>query len=175
MGLGSRGRWWTRWPRTIWRRSGWSGDCRSGATGWANIVSRNASSCPTARTAFACSRAMNRCAWSCAPALVAHALETPPAQSSRLSIADVNRAIESLARVSGPGSTGERRRLPGALFAQAVGEEQYFLAALLLGELRQGALEAVVLEAVRALAFRQIRVRKWYPPKIPSPSGRRQG
>ena len=50
------------------------------------------------------------------------------------------------------GSGGERARLLAALFARATAEERDFLARLALGELRQGALEGVLVEAVARAA-----------------------
>jgi len=65
-----------------------------------------------------------------------------------LSLTDVDVALASIAGLSGPGSVGERGRQLAALFARASGEEQDFLARLLLGELRQGALAGVMEEAL---------------------------
>ena len=52
----------------------------------------------------------------------------------------------------GPGSQAERRRLLGILFARATPAEQSFLTRLLAGELHQGALEGVMIEAVARAA-----------------------
>jgi DNA ligase-1 len=65
-----------------------------------------------------------------------------------LSVAEVDGALEDLAHVSGAGSAAERRRRLAAIFARATPEESDFLFRLLLGELRQGALEGVLVEAV---------------------------
>jgi DNA ligase-1 len=70
------------------------------------------------------------------------------ADEPTLSIADVDRTFSALAQVSGAGSGRERVRLLTALFEQATAAEQDFLSRVLHGELRQGALEGVVLEAV---------------------------
>ncbi len=53
---------------------------------------------------------------------------------------------------SGTGSTARRAALLGGLFGAATAEEQAFLRRLLTGELRQGALEGVMLEAIAAAA-----------------------
>ncbi len=75
-----------------------------------------------------------------------------PAEHPTLEIHDVNRALESLTKVAGAGSEQQRRAILNSLFARASQPEQAFLTGLLLGELRQGALEGVMLEAL-ARAF----------------------
>jgi DNA ligase-1 len=73
----------------------------------------------------------------------------PTSQASgSLTIADVDAALERIAGVSGSGSKGERLRILSALFARATDAERDFLARLLLGELRQGALESLMIDAV---------------------------
>src|SRR5688572_16431872 len=72
----------------------------------------------------------------------------PPASAATLAVADVDRAFAAIGASSGRGSSGERERLLGALFTRATEDEQDFLARLLLGELRQGALESLVVEAI---------------------------
>jgi DNA ligase-1 len=72
------------------------------------------------------------------------------APESTLSIADVDAALAAIAATSGKGSTRERAARLRALFARATREEQDFLVRLLAGELRQGALEGVMLEAIAA-------------------------
>jgi ATP-dependent DNA ligase I len=74
------------------------------------------------------------------------------AECPTLTLAEVDAALEEIARASGPGSLAERTRLLAALFAQATSREQEFLARLLVGELRQGALEGLMIEAVAAAA-----------------------
>ena len=58
----------------------------------------------------------------------------------------------AIGATTGPGSQAERRRLLGALFARATPAEQSFLTRLLAGELHQGALEGVMVEAVAQAA-----------------------
>jgi DNA ligase-1 len=72
----------------------------------------------------------------------------PPAATASLEIREVDRAFESLAAVEGRGSEGQRRQLLSALLARATGPEQKFLSGLLFGEIRQGALEGVMVEAL---------------------------
>jgi DNA ligase-1 len=65
-----------------------------------------------------------------------------------LTVADVDREFERLAAASGSGSTAARAALLRDLFGRATAEEQDFLMRLLFGELRQGALEGVLAEAI---------------------------
>jgi len=67
-----------------------------------------------------------------------------------LSIAEVDQAFEDLKAVRGTGAASDRQRRLKALFARATADEQDFLLRLIVGELRQGALEGVMLEAVAA-------------------------
>jgi DNA ligase-1 len=71
-----------------------------------------------------------------------------PASSPTLELADVDSVFSALTRVRGKNSSAERTRILGELFARATEEEQAFLAALIVGEVRQGALEGVMMEAV---------------------------
>jgi DNA ligase 1 len=70
-----------------------------------------------------------------------------------LTLTEVDSVLERIARVSqGKGSTAERQRLLRELFAKATSEEQHFLFRLVIGELRQGAVEGLMLEAVAKAA-----------------------
>jgi DNA ligase-1 len=75
-----------------------------------------------------------------------------PAASASLSLRDVDQAFAELKTVKGKGAAERRAALVSALFARASAEEQDFLLRLVVGELRQGALEGVMLEAVAAAA-----------------------
>jgi len=75
--------------------------------------------------------------------------ETAAAEST-LTLAEVDTELAAIAATSGKGSANERGRRLRGLFARATQEEQDFLVRLLVGELRQGALEGVMLEAVAA-------------------------
>src|SRR5215207_1557285 len=75
-----------------------------------------------------------------------------PASAPSLAVAEVDALLEEIGRQGGPGSQRERRRLLHELFGRATEPEQRFLRQLLLGELRQGALEGVVVEAVARAA-----------------------
>jgi DNA ligase 1 len=79
-------------------------------------------------------------------------LPAPAAVPPTLELLDVDAALERIARTTGPGSQTTRRTALAGLFAKATENEQQFLIGLLLGELRQGALEKVMLEAVAKAA-----------------------
>ena len=85
-------------------------------------------------------------------AMVAEAREVPPAPESTLELRDVDEVFSALQQATGRGSTGRRRELLGGLFARATAEEQKFLSALVIGEVRHGALEGVLLDAVAKAA-----------------------
>jgi DNA ligase 1 len=72
----------------------------------------------------------------------------PATEAENLEIADVDRAFTSLAAVVGRGAEAHRRELLHGLLARATEPEQKFLTSLLFGEIRQGALEGVMLEAL---------------------------
>jgi DNA ligase-1 len=75
-----------------------------------------------------------------------------PAAAPTLTVAEVDAAFERIGRLAGPGSQAERRRQLGGLLSRATATEQRFLVGLLSGELRQGALEGVMVEAVARAA-----------------------
>jgi DNA ligase 1 len=77
-------------------------------------------------------------------------LDVPPASVSTLTVADVDAAIDRLAAAGGAGVQAARRAALTDLLGAATAEEQALLRALLLGELRQGALEGVLVQAVAA-------------------------
>jgi DNA ligase 1 len=70
------------------------------------------------------------------------------AEAPSLELRDVDRVFDQVRLVSGTGSVAEKSRLLRALLSRATGEEQDFLVRLLFGDLRQGALEGVLAEAV---------------------------
>src|SRR2546422_582917 len=72
----------------------------------------------------------------------------PAADGPTLELAEVDRTLERLAQTTGKGSTQAKEQLLRQLFARATQEEQEFLFRLMIGELRQGALEGLVTEAV---------------------------
>src|SRR5688572_24697320 len=76
----------------------------------------------------------------------------PAAAEPSLTIADVDATIGALGAIKGAGSANARVQQLTTLFARATAGEQHFLRRLLYGELRQGALEGVVLDAVAKAA-----------------------
>jgi DNA ligase-1 len=76
----------------------------------------------------------------------------PPASIASLEILDAHAAFERVASASGRGSQEARRQALEELFSQATEPEQRFLRGILHGELRQGALEGVMVEAVARAA-----------------------
>ena len=75
-----------------------------------------------------------------------------PAGAAALAIAEVDRSFDELKTMKGKGSAAARQQRLKALFAKATAQEQDFLLRLIVGELRQGALEGVMLDAVAAAA-----------------------
>jgi len=78
----------------------------------------------------------------------------PPnaAEEATLTLAEVDQTFTALKSVTGSNSAAQRRRLLGDLMARATSAEQQFLFALGVGEVRQGALEGVMTEAVAKAA-----------------------
>jgi ATP-dependent DNA ligase I len=75
-----------------------------------------------------------------------------PATQAALALVEVDAACEAIGAMAGPGSQAARRDALAALFARATEPEQRLLVALVTGELRQGAQEGVMLEAVARAA-----------------------
>jgi ATP-dependent DNA ligase I len=71
-----------------------------------------------------------------------------PARAPGLEITEVDSAFTTLLATVGAGSQAVRRGVLADLFGRATETEQRFLVALLLGELRQGALEGVMADAI---------------------------
>jgi DNA ligase-1 len=81
-------------------------------------------------------------------ATIQAALPESAAGEPSLALGELDGVLGRIAAVSGSGSARERQRLLRELFLRLTVPEQRFLGALLVGELRQGALEGLVLEAV---------------------------
>jgi ATP-dependent DNA ligase I len=67
-------------------------------------------------------------------------------------LAELDATLERIARTTGKGSADARRRLLRGLLARLGEDERHFLFGLVMGELRQGALDALVIEAVARAA-----------------------
>jgi len=77
--------------------------------------------------------------------------EAPP-PATPLTLTDIDQTMNLLAADQGNGSFERRTMELGRLFERAVPEERRFLGELLLGEIRQGALEGLLLEAITKAA-----------------------
>ncbi len=75
-----------------------------------------------------------------------------PADEPTLAVADVDTAFGRAAEARGPGSVAVRRDALATLFGRATNEEQHFLVRLAGGELRQGALAGIMVDAVARAA-----------------------
>jgi DNA ligase-1 len=76
---------------------------------------------------------------------------TQPASEPGLQLIEVDRALSELAEIRGSGSSARRATALRTLFRRATREEQEFLLRLLVGELRQGALAGVMIDAIAAV------------------------
>src|SRR3954453_239261 len=73
-------------------------------------------------------------------------------EAPSVTLTEVDQSLSRTMQASGAGSAAERQRLLRELFLRLTQAEQHFLGGLLVGELRQGALEGLVLEAVAQAA-----------------------
>ena len=85
-------------------------------------------------------------------ALLRDAQSLAPADTPSVQIADVDATLGRMASITGAGSKSERTSILAALLNRATDAERDFLMRLLLGELRQGALESLMIDAVAAAA-----------------------
>jgi DNA ligase-1 len=75
-----------------------------------------------------------------------------PAAEPSLTIDDVDGFLEQLTTLAGAGSAGQRTSAVRDVTARATKREQDFLGRMLLGEMRTGALEGVVIDAIARAA-----------------------
>ncbi|HET6627218.1 MAG TPA: ATP-dependent DNA ligase [Nocardioidaceae bacterium] len=75
-----------------------------------------------------------------------------PAAEPTLTLTQVHEGFERIGSVSGTGSRAARTSAVHDLFARATAEEQAYLGRLATGELRQGALDGLMLEAIAIAA-----------------------
>ena len=85
-------------------------------------------------------------------ATIQAAMPDAAAETPQVELAEADAALDRIAASAGKGSAETRRRLLRALLDRLTGPEQRFLAALLVGELRQGALEGLMVEALARAA-----------------------
>lgn len=75
-----------------------------------------------------------------------------PADLATLAVEQVDAAFAAMAELSGPGSAAARAARAAELFGRATAAEQAWLRSVAVGEVRQGALEAVVTDAIALAA-----------------------
>jgi ATP-dependent DNA ligase I len=76
----------------------------------------------------------------------------PPAAAPQLTLGDTDLAFGQIGALAGQGSQAERRRLLAELLSRATEAERTFLVRLLAGDLRQGALDGVMTDAIAKAA-----------------------
>ena len=81
-----------------------------------------------------------------------YGIELPPAEQSSLTVADLDQAVTEIQLATGPGSAGARKRILGAILAGATAAEADFVRRLFTGELRQGALSGLMVDAIAKAA-----------------------
>jgi DNA ligase 1 len=81
-----------------------------------------------------------------------YAVEREPAATPSLTVSELDRTISEVQGSTGGGSAARRKQLLGELFERATEEEAAFVKRLVTGELRQGALAGVMIDAVAKAA-----------------------
>jgi DNA ligase 1 len=81
-----------------------------------------------------------------------YGIEVEPAAEPSLTVEELDRTLTELAGLSGSGSAAKRRQVLSELLGHATAEEADFVKRLLTGELRQGALAGVMVDAVAKAA-----------------------
>ncbi|HUB37747.1 MAG TPA: ATP-dependent DNA ligase [Streptosporangiaceae bacterium] len=76
----------------------------------------------------------------------------PPPESPQLTLAETDRALGQIGALAGQGSQTQRRQLLAGLLNLATEAERQFLVRLLGGDLRQGALDGVMADAIARAA-----------------------
>lgn len=80
------------------------------------------------------------------------AVDVEPAASAQLTVTDLDTMLTTIKATSGAGSKKAKEQLLADLFGKATEAEQDFMSRLLLGGLRQGALEAMMADAIAQAA-----------------------
>lgn len=84
--------------------------------------------------------------------LIQKAMQDTPPGGGPLTLLDVDDALDRLAAEQGSGSMERRVTELARLFSRAAPDERRFLSQLLVGEIRQGALEGLLLDAIAVAA-----------------------
>ncbi|MCX5414222.1 ATP-dependent DNA ligase [Streptomyces sp. NBC_00059] len=71
-----------------------------------------------------------------------------PADEPTLTVVETHTELTAIGALAGPGSQSARKERLAGLLGAATADEQYFLRGLLTGEVRQGALDAVAVDAL---------------------------
>jgi DNA ligase-1 len=87
-----------------------------------------------------------------AEAVAEEETHSAPASQASLTLTETDAAFEEIGALAGPGSQARRRELLGSLVARATESERQLLVRLIAGDLRQGALEGVMTDAVAKAA-----------------------
>src|SRR5918999_606042 len=78
--------------------------------------------------------------------------ERAPAAAASLTIGELDRTIAEVQRMTGSGSAAKRKQILGELLGRATAQEADFVKRLFTGELRQGALGGLMIDAVAKAA-----------------------
>jgi DNA ligase 1 len=81
-----------------------------------------------------------------------YGVDRPPASETSLTITELDSAIAEVQRTAGSGSAAKRKEILGELLGRATEQEADFVRRLLTGELRQGALAGVMIDAIAKAA-----------------------
>ncbi|HEU4866346.1 MAG TPA: ATP-dependent DNA ligase [Actinomycetota bacterium] len=83
---------------------------------------------------------------------MSYSVERPPAAEPSLTVSDIDSAIGDIQESTGAGSATRRRDILGDLFGRATVPEAGFLRRLFTGELRQGSLAGLMVDAIAKAA-----------------------
>ena len=81
-----------------------------------------------------------------------YGIEAAPAAEASLTVDDLDRAIAEVQQTKGSGSAAKRKQILGELLGRATDQEADFVKRLFTGELRQGALAGLMIDAVAKAA-----------------------
>jgi DNA ligase-1 len=81
-----------------------------------------------------------------------YGIERGPAGEASLTVDDLDRAIAEIQGATGSGSAARRRQILGELLSRATEQEADFVRRLFTGELRQGALAGLMVDAIASAA-----------------------